>query len=65
MMLQRLGRLLQITGLIIVPIALAGNLAELAGGPIKLTLGQMLLLAALGALVFFIGVALQRRAAGQ
>jgi hypothetical protein len=62
MMLYRLGRGLQLLGLLIVPIALAGNLAELAGGPFTLDLKEMLLLAGLGVLIFYIGHALQRRA---
>ena len=62
MMLHRVGRFLQLLGLIIVPVALAGNLAELAGGQFKLDLKEMLLLAALGVVIFMIGLGLQRRA---
>jgi hypothetical protein len=62
MMLYRLGRFLQLLGLIIVPVALAGNLVELAGGAFKLDLKEMLLLSALGMVIFMIGLALQRRA---
>jgi hypothetical protein len=50
----RLGRLLQFLGLVILPIAI---LSELEG---QLGLGQSLLLAAGGTLVFFLGFVLQQ-----
>jgi len=64
MIWHRVGRGLQLLGLLIVPLALAGNLAELAGGPVWLDLKQMLLLAGLGVAVFYLGHALQRRVGG-
>jgi hypothetical protein len=59
-----LGRSLQLVGLVLVPIALAGNLAELAGGAIWLDLKQMLLLAVLGMCIFYLGHQLQQRVRG-
>jgi hypothetical protein len=61
-MLYRVGRLLQFLGLMLVPIALAGNLAELAGAPVRLDLKQMLLLAGLGIVVFYLGRVIQHKA---
>lgn len=59
-----IGRLLQLTGLLLLPLALAGNLAELAGGPVWLDLKQMLLLAGLGIAIFYLGHAIQLRTGG-
>jgi hypothetical protein len=53
-MLYKLGRFLQLAGLIILPIAIAGQALE------SLTLGQMLLLAGIGAGVFYVGWNLQQ-----
>ena len=52
-----LGRLLQLVGLIILPVAIAGNLANE-----RLTLMQSLTLSAIGVLVFSLGWLLQQRA---
>jgi hypothetical protein len=53
-MRYKLARLLQLAGLIILPVAVAGNVAE------RITLGQSLALSGLGVLVFFVGWSLQR-----
>jgi hypothetical protein len=53
-MLYKLGRVLQLIGLILLPVAMAGNAAE------RLTLKDMLLLSAAGMLAFFIGWLLQQ-----
>jgi hypothetical protein len=52
----RLGRLLQLVGLLILPFAIASELME------KVSLGQSLLIAAAGAAVFYAGVQVQQRA---
>ena len=52
---RRIGRLLQFVGLLILPFAIASELME------KVQLGQSLLIAAGGALVFYVGVQLQHR----
>ena len=52
-----LGRLLQLVGLIILPVAIAGNLANE-----RLTLMQSLTLSAVGVLVFSLGWLLQQGA---
>jgi hypothetical protein len=54
-MRYRIGRFLQLFGLILVPFAVAGNLAEVAGAPQSLDLKASLMLAGLGMVVFFIG----------
>jgi hypothetical protein len=53
-MLYKLGRFLQFAGLVILPVAMAGNAAE------KLDLKQMLLLSLGGILVFGLGWLLQQ-----
>ena len=53
-MLYKLGRLLQLLGLLLLPIAMAGNLAE------HLDLKQMLSLCGVGVVVFFVGWLLQQ-----
>ena len=53
-MLYKLGRLLQFLGLVIVPIGIAGNLAE------KLDLKESLTLSGIGVGVFFVGWLLQQ-----
>ena len=52
----RIGRFLQLLGLLILPFAIASELME------KVHLGQSLLIAAGGAVVFYVGVQLQHRA---
>jgi hypothetical protein len=53
-MLYKLGRFLQFAGLVILPVAMAGNMAE------KLDLKEMLMLATAGILVFAVGWLLQQ-----
>jgi hypothetical protein len=52
---HRIGRFLQLLGLLILPFAIASELME------KVGLGQSLLIAAAGACVFYVGVQLQHR----
>lgn len=55
-MLYKLGRLLQIIGLILLPLAIAGNLS-----PEKpMTLGSSLTMSAIGVLVFGFGYLVQQ-----
>lgn len=54
-MRYRLGRFLQVLGMIIVPVALAGNIAPGAGAGPTLDLKQMLLVAGAGMLIFYVG----------
>ena len=51
----RVGRVLQLLGLLILPFAIASELME------KVHLGQSMLIAAGGAVLFYVGVQLQRR----
>jgi hypothetical protein len=53
----RVGRILQLAGLLILPFAIASELME------KVHLGQSLLMAAAGAAVFYVGFQLQHREA--
>ena len=53
-MLFRIARLLQLVGLIILPVAISGNVAD------KLDLRQSLTLSGLGIVVFILGWLLQR-----
>jgi hypothetical protein len=53
-MLYNLSRFMQLAGLVILPIAISGNVAE------KLNLKESLLLSVIGILVFFVGWALQQ-----
>jgi hypothetical protein len=53
-MLYKLGRFLQFAGLVILPVAISGNVAE------KLDLKQSLLLSTVGIVVFFAGWLLQQ-----
>jgi hypothetical protein len=53
-MLYKLGRVLQLVGLIVLPVAMAGNIAD------RVTLGNMLVLTGAGVVVFFIGWLLQQ-----
>ena len=55
-MLYNLGRVLQLVGLIILPIAMAGEAAE------SLTLGRMLMWACVGIAVFMCGRMVQQTA---
>ena len=56
-MLYRVPRFCQLAGLIILPIAIAGNIAK---NPPPLDLRESLLLSSLGVLLFIIGWALQQ-----
>ena len=51
----RIGRLLQVLGLFILPFAIASELMD------KVGLGQSLLIAAGGAALFYVGVQVQHR----
>jgi hypothetical protein len=53
-MLYKVGRLLQLIGLIILPVAISGNMAE------KLDLRESLGLSGIGILIFFIGWMVQQ-----
>jgi hypothetical protein len=53
-MVYRIARFLQLAGLLILPIAISGNVAE------KLDLKESLSLSGVGVLVFIIGWALQQ-----
>jgi hypothetical protein len=57
-MLYKLGRFLQVVGMIVVPVAVAGNIAP---GP-PLDLRQSLMLSAAGVGVFLVGYLLQQAA---
>lgn len=61
MALYRVARVLQFIGLVLVPIAVAGNLAEIAQVPNALSLKESLLLAGVGIGCFFVGWLLQER----
>jgi TRAP-type uncharacterized transport system fused permease subunit len=52
-MLYKIGRLFQFVGLVLPPVAIAGNIAE------KLTLWQSLSISAAGMLLFYLGWLLQ------
>jgi hypothetical protein len=56
-MLYKLGRVLQVVGMILLPIAIAGNLVP--GEP--LSLGNSLKLSGVGVAVFVLGWLLQQR----
>ena len=53
-MLYRVGRFLQLAGMVILPFAVAGNVLE------RLDLRQMLMVAGVGVVVFVIGWLLQQ-----
>jgi hypothetical protein len=53
-MLYKLGRILQLAGLIILPLAIAGEVAE------KMDLKESLVLSTVGIIVFFLGWLLQQ-----
>jgi len=59
-MVYKLARLLQFAGLVILPVAISGNLAERADGQLVLSLKDSLELSAIGVLVFVIGWLLQQ-----
>lgn len=61
MILYRFARLLQALGLILVPIAVAGNLAEIAEARTALSLKESLMLSGLGMLSFGVGYFLQQQ----
>jgi hypothetical protein len=63
-MTYRLARALQMIGLLIVPVAVAGNAAEAAGAPFSLTLGESLVLATIGFVIFYAGYTLQGKPPG-
>ncbi|MBY0231537.1 MAG: hypothetical protein K2W96_19805 [Gemmataceae bacterium] len=58
--LYKLARLMQLAGLILLPIAIAGNLSPNQAN--ALTLWQSLTLSGIGVCVFFFGVMLQQYA---
>lgn len=60
-MIRLFGRALQVLGLVLVPVALAGNIAEAAGAPVSLDLKHMLIVAGIGVILFYIGHAIQGR----
>lgn len=59
--MYKLARALQLIGLIMLPLAVAGNLAELAAADNRLSLGESLFLSGIGILCFMIGYFLQTR----
>jgi hypothetical protein len=60
-MLYKLGRLLQVVGLILLPVAMAGNLVPDA----PISLRNMLALMALGVVIFFVGWKMQEMSNGK
>ena len=56
-MLYRLARFFQFVGLILLPVAIAGNVAD----PEHMDLRKSLGLSAVGVLVFFVGWSLQQK----
>jgi hypothetical protein len=60
-MMYGLARLLQLVGLVLVPLAVAGNLAEIAGAENRLDLRASLVLAGIGIGLFYLGWLLQQR----
>jgi hypothetical protein len=61
-MLYRVGRLLQLIGLILLPIAMAGNFAEMAGMENRLDLRESLILSGIGIALFYLGWRMQESA---
>jgi hypothetical protein len=53
------ARFLQLIGLVLVPVAIAGNLAEIAGANARLDLKQSLTLSGFGIFIFYLGKTLQ------
>jgi predicted acyltransferase len=60
-MWYKLGRLLQVVGLILLPLAMAGNLVPDA----PVSLRNMLALMALGVVIFFVGWKMQQIGKGK
>ncbi len=59
--LYRTGRLLQLAGMIVLPIAVAGNLAPRDGNGLPLlSLGTSLMMSGVGVVVFLVGYWLQQ-----
>jgi hypothetical protein len=58
-MLYKVARFLQLAGLILVPIAISGNVAQRGGEPV-LNLKESLILSAVGCVVFLCGWLLQQ-----
>lgn len=56
---HKFGRALQLLGLVILPIAISGNVAD------RLTLQESLMLSGLGMVVFFVGWSLQQGSRGK
>ena len=56
---HKIGRALQLLGLVILPIAISGNVAD------KLTLQESLMLSGLGMFVFFAGWSMQQGSRGK
>ncbi len=56
-----LARMLQLVGLVLVPLAVAGNLADLAGADNRLDLKQSLILSGVGIALFYLGWVLQQK----
>jgi len=59
-MVYKLARLLQLAGLVVLPIAISGNIAERAEGKPFLSEPEFLALAAVGVLLFVAGWLLQQ-----
>jgi uncharacterized membrane protein YobD (UPF0266 family) len=53
-MVYKLGRMMQFVGLIVLPVAISGNVAN------QLTLVQCLTLSAIGIIIFYVGWLLQQ-----
>ncbi len=58
-MIYGIARCLQLVGLVLLPVALAGQAIE------RLTVGQMLSVAGLGIVIFYTGVQLQKGTKGR
>lgn len=57
-MAYKLGRLLQLLGLLILPIGVSGNLAR----PDDISVKSSLMIAAVGAVIFYLGWLIQQKA---
>jgi len=55
-MLYRIGRALQVTGMLILPVGMAGNILQ----PEKVTVQDSLMVAAVGVAVFVVGWLIQQ-----
>jgi hypothetical protein len=58
-MRYKLGRFLQLIGLLLLPVGIAGNLAR----PETVTVGQSLLIAGAGMVIFYLGWSIQGKSA--